>query len=181
MDEELNDRERAALDKLPREVAPSRELRNNITRELRKSGLIKNSWGLSPRAWALAAATLVIGLITGMLLPGKPGQPRTPGQPGKEFILFVHTTPSTSDAAGEPQRIDEYRRWAQGLRARGMLTDGQKLTDDVSTIGTGPKPSDVGGFFRIVARDRAEAEAVARTCPHVRHGGWIEVREIDHV
>lgn len=67
------------------------------------------------------------------------------------------------------------------LRAHGTLTDGQKLTDEVSAIGTTPQRSDVGGFFRIVARDRAEAEAVARSCPHVRHGGWIEVREIDHV
>jgi hypothetical protein len=34
------------------------------------------------------------------------------------------------------------------------------------------------GFFVIDASSDQEALAIARTCPILRHGGWIEVRRI---
>jgi hypothetical protein len=37
---------------------------------------------------------------------------------------------------------------------------------------------EMSGFFLIRANDRDEALAVARTHPHLRYGGSIEVREI---
>jgi hypothetical protein len=36
----------------------------------------------------------------------------------------------------------------------------------------------IGGYFLIRAADDAAALALARSCPHLRHGGRIEVRRI---
>jgi hypothetical protein len=35
------------------------------------------------------------------------------------------------------------------------------------------------GFFLVRAATAEEAEAIARGCPHLRHGGTISLREID--
>jgi hypothetical protein len=35
------------------------------------------------------------------------------------------------------------------------------------------------GFFLVQARTLDEAEQIARTCPHLRHGGTIALREVD--
>jgi hypothetical protein len=37
------------------------------------------------------------------------------------------------------------------------------------------------GYFVIRARDLAKAIAIARDCPHLKHGGWIALRPIDKV
>jgi hypothetical protein len=173
MEDELNERERDALAKLPRDVQPSTALHDHVIDDLRKAGLLRRSRG----AMFLAlAAAVIAGFVGGLLLPQL-----MPHTQHREFILFVHSTPQMRADGAEPQRVVEYSRWARDLRARGQLSGGEKLTDDITTLGPNARQSDVGGFFRIVARDRAEAQAIARTCQHLRYGGWIEIREIDHV
>ena len=39
----------------------------------------------------------------------------------------------------------------------------------------------LGGFFMIEAVDYGEAVEIARTCPHLGEGKWIEVRQVDQV
>jgi YCII-related domain len=181
MEDELNERERDALAAVPRDIDPRPELRDRIEAELHRNGLLRRGRGATILA---VAAALIAGFIGGLLLPrtGPAAPPRATPLVAhqREFILFVHDTPYMRVDGKEAERVDEYRRWAQELRARGTLTGGEKLRDERSGVGSNSQPSDIGGFFRIVARNRAEAEAVARSCPHIRHGGWIEVREIDH-
>jgi hypothetical protein len=43
------------------------------------------------------------------------------------------------------------------------------------------QPGSLGGFFIIAARDPEQAREIASTCPHLRHGGWIVIRQIDRV
>ena len=161
------------LSRLPKELTPSDVLRTRTIAALRDANLI------APRRhrWMLTAAALLAGLAIGWFAP----HPQPAMTHGREFMLFVHDTPSMATDGKEPQRVVEYSNWARSLRARGILEGGEKLTEEVSAVGTNASTSDVGGFFRIVARDRAEAVAIAQTCPHVKHGGWIEVREIDRI
>jgi len=154
--------------RLSKELQPSDALRQRTIASLRESNLIPRR----RQPWLLVAAAL----IAGFLIP----RPHFTKQQ-REFMLFVHDTPVMLNDGKEPQRIKEYSAWARSLRERGQLEGGEKLKDEISTIGANPGSSDVGGFFRIVARDREEANAIARTCPHVRYGGWIEVREIDRI
>lgn len=169
MEDELSEWERDQLAKLPREIEAGAELHERIARQV---GLRRRRGTM----FLVAAAAAVAGFAAGLFMPH-----RTPVPRGKEFILFIHDTPSMRVDGMEPRRIEEYRHWAHELHAEGTMEAEEKLTDEISAIGAGGGSSTVGGFFRIVVRDRAEAERVARTCPHLRYGGWIEVREIDRV
>jgi hypothetical protein len=110
------------------------------------------------------------------------------------FLLLLHdTTWHKGDLAPAEMQaiIARYGAWAGGLAERGMLRGGHKLADDGGrhvrrdgervTATDGPYAEArevVGGLFVIEAADMAEAEAVARTCPHMDLG-WIEVRAIE--
>jgi hypothetical protein len=37
----------------------------------------------------------------------------------------------------------------------------------------------LAGYFIVTARDAGEAIEIARSCPHLKHGGAIAVRPID--
>lgn len=87
-------------------------------------------------------------------------------------VLFLSNGPAYRPARVPMERVDEYRAWARDLRTRNVVIDGVKLKS---------APSPLSGYFMIRARDLDEAKRIAATCPHVRHGGTIEVREIDGV
>jgi hypothetical protein len=85
-----------------------------------------------------------------------------------------------------PRRVleAEYNRWADPLERAGTLISAAALpTDSTIWLGAPHAPTTMGdrvdGFFVIRAKDRAGAERVAATCPHLKHGGRIEVRLID--
>jgi hypothetical protein len=102
------------------------------------------------------------------------------------FLLLLHE--DSAFQRGEIPKPDldlmaEYARWADGLERSGTLISGTALARD-STIWLGlpHAPSALGdkvdGFFLIRAKDLTAAEQVAATCPHVKHGGRIELRSI---
>ena len=80
----------------------------------------------------------------------------------------------------------EYRSWAMRLRASGALVMAEKLADDPVTLLTATGASELphnsadelGGFFLVQVADSAEAFRIARECPHLRHGGTVQVRRI---
>ena len=50
----------------------------------------------------------------------------------------------------------------------------------VSAIAATPDKVYIGGYFTIEAKDDAEAEAIAKECPHLWNGtNWIELRPVD--
>jgi hypothetical protein len=140
------------------EIDPGFERR--VVDSLRSGGMIRRS--RLPIYLAIAAA-LIVGFIAGSF--------ERPRDPGREFLLLLHETPESANRGS----AEEYGRWA---RSTGAMRDGEKLTDQVSVLGPGHSDGSLAGFFKITARSRDEAEAIARTCPHLRYGGWIEVREI---
>ena len=88
----------------------------------------------------------------------------------------------------------EYMEWADRLRERGQLKGGNKLTDDAGRIlrtqsgrlctTDGPYAESkeiVGGFFVISAGDYAEACRIAESCPHLKYGSYIEVRQVQEL
>jgi hypothetical protein len=87
-----------------------------------------------------------------------------------------------------------YMTWADGLRQKGKLAGGEKLAaggvrhikvkDGKPMASDGPyaEAKDViGGYFVIEAKDAAEAETIARDCPHLTLAAtnWVEIRPID--
>lgn len=111
------------------------------------------------------------------------------------YLLLLHESPADSAAITAAQMqdiIQRHQAWAGDLAARGLLAGGEKLTDDggrqlrlqnglpVASDGPYAEAHDViGGFYLLRAEDDAQAEALARECPHLEGRQWIELRKID--
>jgi hypothetical protein len=56
------------------------------------------------------------------------------------------------------------------------LRDGARVLEGNEPAASGAGPQ---GFFLVRARDLDEAEAIARACPHLRHGGRVAVQAVE--
>ena len=112
-----------------------------------------------------------------------------------EFILLLHEDPSGfSQASPEEMQsvIAEYSAWRDNLIKNGQLVGGNKLKDEggrhLTLQGGNLRVVDgpfaeakevMGGYFIIAAADYDAAAALSSSCPHLKYGGRIELREID--
>ena len=114
-----------------------------------------------------------------------------------QFMLFLHQAPNYNADLPREQMLEmtkRYMAWADKLRAQGKLAGGEKLTAGgvrhVRVASGNPVVSDgpyaeakdvVGGYFVIEAGNAAEAEAIAKDCPHLSlsPGNWVEIRPIE--
>ncbi len=110
-------------------------------------------------------------------------------------MLLLHEAPCENDdlSAEEIQSmIGEYIAWKEKIEAEGRLLGGEKLTDEGGKhlraeggeirVTDGPfaeVKEALGGYFEIEADDYDEAVDISKSCPHLKYGGWIELREID--
>ena len=150
---------------LPREEQPPAALEERVVKQLREAGAFRPPLRRRLVAALAAAAALVIGFTAGLLM-SRDSEPA-----GPMFVLLLH--------GGADGHVDEYRAWAVSLRERNALVGGEKLKDASTILGRGAATDPVRGYFVITARDAAEAERIAGECPHLRYGGWIEMREIE--
>jgi hypothetical protein len=114
-----------------------------------------------------------------------------------QYMLLLHQAPNYNmDLPREKmmEMTQRYMAWAGELRQKGKMVGGEKLSasggrhiklkDGKPVASDGPyaEAKDViGGYFVLEARDLAEAEAIARECPHLTLSptNWAEVRPID--
>ena len=114
-----------------------------------------------------------------------------------QYMLLLHQAPNYNMDLPREKMLEmtkRYMTWAEGLGAKGKLAGGEKLTaggvrhvkakDGKPVVTDGPyaEAKDVvGGYFVIEAKDQAEAEAIAKDCPHVTIAAtnWIEIRPIE--
>ncbi len=181
--------ERAALDRLDREMTPPPDAEERIVAALARRGILRKRRRVlrGPWPWLLAAAAAAAFFAAGLSVGGRQGrQGRHDGRraavTSPRFVLFLFDE-------GEPgggDRVAEYKAWARSLSS-GRFVAGEKLkpggrwlTRTAAAEDTSPS-RDLGGYFVIEAPDLDGALAVARTCPHLRHGGRILVRLIDPV
>jgi hypothetical protein len=115
-----------------------------------------------------------------------------------QYMLLLHQVPNYNmDLPREKmmEMIRRYSSWADGLRQKGKMVGGEKLSasggrhvrikagQPVASDGPYAEAKDViGGYFVIDAKDDAEAEAIARDCPHLwSETNWVELRPIDQM
>lgn len=155
--------------------------------------------GIAVSALAIAAS-LFAGVFVGQRTARDRAETPTvlaPDAPQKErYVLLLHgpartiaTTPeqAAADSATERALVAEYGAWAGQLAAAGSLVMGEKLADDQLTMLTASGTANVArftsdeisGFFLIQAADSAEAYRIARDCPHLKHGGTVQLRRIE--
>ena len=186
--EELSEEESGALRSLKSGRLPPSGMEDRVVAHLRKHGLLRSGPG---RRWLQVAAGLAacLGIFFAGVEIGARRSP-VPSQPaGERFILLLYESAAYVHAApgGERERIAEYSTWARGLSQSGEFVTGEKLKDGEVLLGSSAlpvgrdQPGSLGGFFIIAARDPEQAREIASTCPHLRHGGWIVIRQIDRV
>jgi hypothetical protein len=108
-----------------------------------------------------------------------------------QFLLLLYEGPAyhQAPAGEEAARVREYADWAGERAARDELVAGEKLRDEADVVlrGEGTAAPVVpaagserlAGFFVVRAASAARAQEIARSCPHLRYGGSIVIREIE--
>lgn len=171
----MNEQKQHPFERLPQDIAPPPGLEDAIRNQLVGSNLIqsepKKVWG-----WlAVAAAALIAGILIGRFLPQIPVETDT--RPRFVFFLFED---GNFQAENQALLVDEYRNWAGELFQQGYLEGGEKLKDPRLELGRQlENPAVLSGFFQVRASSMKEAEQLAETCPHLKYGGSVEVRQID--
>lgn len=113
-----------------------------------------------------------------------------------QYMLLLHQGPGNmADMPREKimEVVGRYYAWSAKMREKGKLVGGEKLADGrvrhILVKGGKPVASDgpyaeakdvISGYFTIEATDNAEAEAIAKECPHLwNEANWIELRPVD--
>jgi hypothetical protein len=180
------------LPPLPAEIPPAPHLEDRIVAELERRGLAARqapsgrfrgpAWRWAGRAAAALAIFLLGWAARGL---GPESAPAVQGQ----YALFLYEDSTFDSSAGD--LVEEYGAWARALDREGRLVWAERLADrgtlfspspDGVTANPGVPTSPEGvvtGLFVVRAASPAEAEAIARAAPHLRHGGRVAVRAID--
>ncbi len=111
------------------------------------------------------------------------------------FLLLLYDNPAgwQNVTPEEMQKvIGEYVGWSEKLAKEGKIEGGYKLKDEggrvvrlagkQASVVDGPYSETkevIGGVYLIKAKDYNEAVEIVKTCPHLKYGPKIEVREID--
>ena len=186
---DLTPREREALAGLPREAVPPPGLEDATVAALHARGLLGHRpvrrRGLVTTLAGLAAAA---ALFAGGVLAGR-GSEAPPPPATSRFLLLLYEGPRyrLPPAGEEALRVREYAEWAGERAAREELVAGEKLRDGGDVVvrgdGTSSPPAAgaerLAGYFVVRAATPGGALEIARSCPHVRYGGSIVIREIE--
>jgi hypothetical protein len=120
------------------------------------------------------------------------GAPRAAGADSPGYMLLLWESDAMlaeTEAAGETI-VQEYTAWAAGQAEQGRLLGGEQLGKESRFVrrdeGTlvqeatlqVPEEQNLSGYFLITAPGQDEAFEIAANCPHLAHGGTIEIRRI---
>lgn len=192
-EDELASREVEARRELAREKTPPAFLEQRVVKSLKESQLIRSRWWdwrrrlvMTGGAVAVSAVLITVGVLFGAWWKST----RTPIQNLPEFVLLLRNSPEELRARSvedRMQRVREYSLWARNMSG---ILDGERLTDDarilhvidgrpvVSETEADARKTAIAGYFLIKADDYQQALAIAQTCPHLKYGGAVEIRQI---
>jgi|SRR5579862_9084249 len=191
MPEELNDQELTesqlkALGALRNCPAPPHKLEARVFAALREKHF------LAPRlVWvrplALAAAGVLLFIFGWTAAQFRNHSLLKPSQPQFLLLLEIGAQSQTMTSEQEKPLAVEYGQWARHLSSSGHSATGERLANSGTELQWSagreiPWSAEINGvrrYFVVSARDLNEAVALARTCPHLKYGGKIEVRPID--
>lgn len=178
-------------------IDPPPSLEARVRGTLVKRGLLRSRAAAAWRragAAAAAVAIFVAGYVAGGLRPGAtpPAERVAPAPDGlAQYALFLYEDETFDATRAEAALVEEYRDWALALAERGRLAVGEKLTAEgylldgrrgsivLAPRGVTASAGVLTGLFVIRAAGDAEALAIARSSPHLRYGGRIDVRLIE--
>lgn len=121
--------------------------------------------------WAAAAVFAVVGFLVGQATSSGPA---TEERGGTKYLVLLTGGASTTPEENATRR-QEYGAWLANLQQRGLSPSGAELVGTRHEFPEGRPNEPVVGYFVIAAADESEAVAVARTNPHLSHGGGVVV------
>lgn len=179
--QELSADERERLAALRKSPLPPPALEARVVAALRNERLL-----VTPNRWlkplALAAAGILLFVLGWTSARWHFAPPREIAQQRFAFFLEKGNEIPAINSDQEKSLASEYARWGRQFNSAG-----ERLANsgaDLQTV-AGPEipwtsqPSSLRGFFIVSAKDLPDAIQIARTCPHLKYGGRIEVRPID--
>jgi hypothetical protein len=176
-----NERPVDGLDRLYERVTPNAHLEERVVGALAAKALVHRA---SPfRRWRPIgiAAAVILSFGIGW---GSSRLASTPQVSAKtdRWVMLLYQTPGA--ASHDPERVAEYRTWAAQARDSGVVITGERLDNGGWSLswdvpqGHWFDSTAVSGYFVVQASDYQKALTIARTCPHVKYGGKIELRRI---
>lgn len=175
-----------SLSQLKSGPQPPSALEDQVALLLRRHRLLDPPAGGRPwvRRFLATAAVLLIFLAGAVTGANWSSRVVSPPQGEARFLLLLGGTDPASGLTREQYvaLVKEYSDWGTQLRRRGLLELGEKLDNEGRILnGTGVQHGGGGvtGLFLIRANDYEQAVATAMSCPHLRHGGTIEIRRIE--
>jgi hypothetical protein len=204
----LSDAEEAALRALAGDCTPSPELEGRVVAALKRRGAIRANGGWVMKSTKAIAAAVVLGVVfVAGFAVGNRGQAQNPARTeetapaatevasGGQYMLLMYSRTARHEEeralsdADYRAIIAEYRDWALAREAEGRLVAAEKLSDETRVMSAATGSVEIaaaadtdrilGGYFLITARDMDEALALAKSHPHLRYGGEVEVRPIE--
>ncbi|MCI0696443.1 YciI family protein [candidate division KSB1 bacterium] len=193
--DELNPEEREKFATLLRERSPAASLEARIISALKAKGLIRLTpspqiWTMPRLAGAFAVALVFLALGFGL---GKWRGGVLPQQPHHNmFVLFLYDD-SPETLPDDMSKVVEYGNWARAISMSKRMITGEKLKDggrllrnvrgqlEIREVREAGESNVLGGYFLIEAENYEEAIKVAASCPHLKYGGLIELRQIDQI
>ena len=93
---------------------------------------------------------------------------------------FIFTYRKAAGYTRTPQTLAAWQAWF--ARLGGQFTDTGRPVVAHTVLGTcDPDRTEPGGYTLIQADDLEAATAIAKGCPHLKHGGGVEVGELGEV
>jgi hypothetical protein len=173
--EESKDDELSGVRKLPRDRPAPASLEDRIVRTIKR-----RRRGTRMLRLAMAVAVAGIAFIAGWLS-------HMPWSPDYLIVLYPPLQRRSLQPEEERARVAEYAAWVANVRSRGYAMTGEELGDSRIVVRGGsvtrsslPPGGDISGYFLLRIRSDADAIEIARSCPHLRQGGVVELRPIEH-
>lgn len=111
-------------------------------------------------------------------------------------MLLLFETPGvfqTLPPERSSEQVNEYVNWARGVAMSGVNISGEKLKEEGRALFAGPEGMQISaipaasegrilaGYFAIEAENFEQALSISSSCPHLKYGGEIELREVDQM
>lgn len=177
----LSEKERAAFDRLRRQQQPPAGLEHTVLTALQEEGLLRTASRPNRKWLPLAAAIAGIALfLGGYLLGGTQNKAEGQIRPELGYMLLLHE--DARFRPGEPMEMfEEYKAWMESVGSQGVAITGQELQNDALILDADRSPETdaaerTTGYFLLEAASLEQAAAIARSIPHLKYGGSVEVK-----
>lgn len=179
------------IEKLKTNITLPSSLEDKIIMKLKSMNLISS--GEKKRSMFIFKITysfslLLIGLFIGYSINGNDNSKMAVENSKSKYILLLYQDENLKGE--ESERVRDYSLWANEYGAKRIVVTGERLEETgkiLSMSGENVSVAEIkstyerrvtSGYFIIETNNYDEAVDVALTCPHIKYGGNIEIREI---